>query len=99
MQRFLRFLNLLWSGRCWLTTLFFLVVVGFVDHNSFLNLFFLLQKNSELKEEIAYYEQQYAEDSKALRLLNTSAEAVEKVARVNLLMKNDNEDVYVVVEE
>ena len=41
MQRFLRFLNLLWSGRCWLTTLFFIVVVGFVDHNSFLNLFFL----------------------------------------------------------
>ena len=92
MQRFLRFLNLLWSGRCWLTTLFFIVVVGFVDHNSFLNLFFL-------QEEIAYYEQKYAEDSKALRLLNTSAEAVEKVARVNLLMKNDNEDVYVVVEE
>ena len=63
MQRFLRFLNLLWSGRCWLTTLFFIVVVGFVDHNSFLNLFFLLQKNSELKEEIAYYEPKTAKPS------------------------------------
>lgn len=99
MQRFFRLINVLWSGRSWLVTIFFVVVVGFLDQNSFLNLFFLLQKNSELKDEIAHYAQQYADDSKALRLLDTSEEAVEKVARVNLLMKNDNEDIYVVVEE
>ena len=63
MQRFFRLINVLWSGRSWLVTIFFVVVVGFLDQNSFLNLFFLLQKNSELKDEIAHYAQQYADDS------------------------------------
>ena len=78
---------------------FFVVVVGFVDETSFLHLFQLTQKNSELRQEIAQYEAQFAADSVAVHQLLTSQEAVEKVARVNLLMKTDNEDVYVVVEE
>ena len=53
----------------------------------------------EYAERVAQYHKEYEHDTRELRMLETSAAAVEKVARVNLLMKNENEDVYVVVEE
>lgn len=99
MSRLLRFLNFLWTRKSWLATIFFIVVVGFLDSNSFYNLFLLWQTNQRLKAEIALYERQYEEDTHSLLQLDASPQAVEKVARLNLLMKTDNEDVYVVVEE
>lgn len=99
MARISRFLNLLFRARIALLTGFFVLVVGFLDDRSFYHLFLLMQENSSLRQEIAAYESQYAADAQALRMLATSQEAVEKVARVNLLMKTANEDIYVVVEE
>lgn len=99
MARITHFLNVLFRARIALLTGFFVLVVGFLDDRSFYHVLLLMHENSELRQEIATYEAQYAADAQALRLLETSQEAVEKVARVNLLMKTANEDVYVVVEE
>ena len=77
----------------------FLISAGILDRHSLLNILLLQNKNSELQEEIAHYEKQYKDDSRALELMDVSPEAVEKVARVKLFMKKANEDVYVVVNE
>lgn len=88
-----------WRSRSWLATLFFILTAGFLDEFSLMNLVKLLSKNADLRAEIRHYEQQYEHDRRTLRQLANSPEAVEKVARVNLLMKTANEDIYVVVEE
>lgn len=99
MSRFLSFLYYLWQYRTWLATLIFVLSVGLLNQYSFLNLYRLWQENEDLRAEITKYEQEYEADTYALRQMATSPEAVEKVARINLLMKASNEDIYVVVEE
>ena len=79
--------------------LLFFIFAGFLGDFSFYQYWSLKRQNAELNERIAQYHKEYDSDSRELHLLETSEEAVEKVARVNLLMKNENEDVYVVVEE
>lgn len=79
-----------------ITLLFFIVIVGFVAPNSFYSLHLHRLENNRLKAEIASYERIYEADTKALKELETSPEAVERVARVNLFMKTADEDVYVI---
>ncbi|MBR1387221.1 MAG: septum formation initiator family protein [Alloprevotella sp.] len=76
--------------------LLFIIVVGFVDRNSYLARYRIHKHNAELQRQIDEAEAAYAADSKALRQLKEDPEAVEEVARVRLFMKNDDEDVYVI---
>ncbi|RRD80229.1 septum formation initiator family protein [Alloprevotella sp. OH1205_COT-284] len=99
MQRVFRFFKRLWAIRSGLAIVIFIVVVGFLDNHSIYRLISLYAKNSDLREQITYYEQRYEEDTKALELINSSPDAVVKVARVKHRMKKDNEDVYIVVEK
>lgn len=99
MNRALHLFSRIWKYNYWLAGLYFAIVVGFFDQYSILNLFQLMMANHELTAQIEHYEKLYEEDSKALDMMNNSPQAIEKVARVNLKMRNDNEDVYVVVEE
>lgn len=96
MRKAFSFLSLFWKCRSLLATVFFVVVVGFVDDNSVVNLLKQWQVNSELRAEIDHYEQEYSEANTRLRHLANSQEAVEEVARVNLLMKSEDEDVYLI---
>lgn len=92
----LNILSLLWKRRSIWATMFFIAIVGFLDENSLSNLLAQWNKNAELKEEIAKCEDDYKEATTRLKLLSSSREAVEEVARVNLLMKSNDEDVYIV---
>ncbi|MBP3227635.1 MAG: septum formation initiator family protein [Bacteroidaceae bacterium] len=74
----------------------FIAVAGFLDPNSFLTRYRLTLRNNELRAEIADCNRQYAEAEKELHALLNSPKAVERVARVHLFMKSDDEDVYVV---
>lgn len=89
----------LWRFRIAFVTVLFVLGAGIFDPSSVWNVVVLTQENHDLEAEISQYEQQYNEDTKALRLLDSSPEAVEKVARVKLFMKKANEDVYVVTED
>lgn len=89
----------LWRFRIAFITILFVLGAGIFDEHSALNIFLLTRNNHELQQNIAQFEQQYKEDSRALRLMDNSPEAVEKVARVKLFMKKANEDVYVVVND
>lgn len=96
MKKAFSLLSFLWNCRSLLATVFFVVVVGFVDDNSVLNLLHQWQVNSELRAEIDKYEREYNDADTRLRHLASSQEAIEEVARVNLLMKSEDEDVYIV---
>ena len=76
--------------------LIYIVIVVFIDENSLLNLHRVKSHNAELQNLITEYEQSYDADAKALQQLRENPEAVEEVARVRLLMKTDNEDIYII---
>ena len=50
-------------------------------------------------EQIAAYDLQYKTDMQHMHELSHSTKAVEDVARVSLIMKKDNEDVYLIEEQ
>lgn len=99
MNIFLNILSFLWKQRCIWAIVFFVALVGFIDENSVMNLVEQYRKNAELKAEITKYENDYDEAKNRLTQLANSQAAVEEVARVNLLMKSNDEDVYIVEEE
>lgn len=99
MSKALNLISFLWSRRSLWATVFFVAVVGFLDENSVANLIGQWHRNAELRSEIKQYEDQYDEATQRLKLLSSSQEAVEEVARVNLLMKSNDEDVYIIEEK
>ena len=99
MSTFRNVLQRIWQYRFGVLLLFFFIVAGFIGEYSFYQYWSLKRQNMELAERIDQYQKEFQSDTRELHQLETSIEAVEKVARVNLLMKSENEDVYVVVEE
>lgn len=99
MSKALNILSFIWSRRSLWTTVFFVVIVGFIDENSVANLIGQWHSNAELRSEIHENEEKYAESTQRLKQLSSSQEAVEEVARVNLLMKSNDEDVYIIEEK
>ena len=99
MSRALSILSFIWERRSLWATVFFIAVVGFLDENSVVNLIRQWNINRELRAEIAAFEAEYADATTRLKALSTSQEAIEEVARVTLLMKSDDEDVYIVEEQ
>ena len=89
----------IWRYRIAFVIALFVLGAGIFDEQSVLNILLLTNSNNELRHDIAEFEKQYQEDSRALQLMDNSPEAVEKVARVKLFMKKANEDVYVVVND
>lgn len=77
----------------------FVLVVGFLDENSFLNRYYHKMEIRELREEIRAYTDRYNRDTEHLNRLNADPEAIVKVARERYYMKRDNEDVYVFMEQ
>jgi cell division protein FtsB len=54
---------------------------------------------NQLKEDKVYYKEQIKENAARLNELKTNNDNLEKFAREQYLMKKDNEDVFVIVEE
>lgn len=72
----------------------FAVVMLLTDHD---NLFEQYKRKKELNELLAkkqYYEQEIEKTKKNLLDLQNNADAIEKYARENYMMKRDNEDVF-----
>ncbi len=78
---------------------FFGVIVGFADSNSFWFRHKRLQEIAALRAEVQNYKTRFEEDSRRVELLKNDPEAVRRVAREQYLMKYDNEDVFVFMNE
>lgn len=77
------------------TLVIFIIVVGFLDENSYLQRIEHQREISALNGEIDRYRKQYEEDTQKLKDLSATPEALEKIAREKYLMKKPNEDIYV----
>lgn len=71
------------------------VLVGFVDENSFLQRFKYEMHISQLKEQIKKYEAQNEKATGELRALRHDPQAIERIARERYFMQADDEDVFV----
>ena len=75
---------------------FFIVVVGFLDTNSYYHRFLHHEEIRHLQNEIKHYQDIYDRDTKTLKQLEADPSAMEKVARERYFMKRPTEDVYII---
>jgi len=81
------------------TILLFALWVSFFDRNNLVDRYRLVREVHQLEQDKDYYIERIREDSSRLNELRTSPENLEKFAREQYLMKKDNEDIFVIVEE
>lgn len=82
-----------------LTSLAFLLWMTVFDENNFIALYKTKQKLNELEQDKTYYTTEIAANKENLNELMSSMDNLEKFAREKYLMKRDNEDIFVFVEE
>lgn len=82
-----------------LTTLFFMVWLVFFDRHNLITQFKLKQELTDLEREKAYYQVKAVEVEAEAKGLFSNSEKLEKFAREEYLMKKENEEVFVIVEE
>ena len=76
-------------------TIAFFAIIGVLDENSLLRRASHKIEIATLESEIKKYEQQYEEDTRRLKELDSNPETIEKIARERYLMKRPNEDVFI----
>ncbi|HYG16069.1 MAG TPA: septum formation initiator family protein [Bacteroidia bacterium] len=77
----------------------FVVWMSFFDKNNWWDVWQLQKTYNEAKEERDYYREQADIAQREYNALFTHPDSLEKFAREKYLMKKDNEDIFVVVEE
>jgi cell division protein FtsB len=82
-----------------LTILIFIVWLLFFDRNNLIDRVKELNHLRQLEKDKVYYLERIDKDSKRLEQLKTNNKNLEKFAREQYLMKKDNEDIFVIVEE
>lgn len=88
-----------WRHKYLWTTLFFIVVVGFVAPNSYWQRHELNKQRNELKREIKKYRDAYEREQAQINLLKNNPQNITRMARERYLMKRPNEDVYLIEKE
>jgi len=87
--------NFLNHNKYWIVIVVGIVLVGFVDECSFMQLLRYKLRVEDLQEEISRYNEKYRADSKQLQELNRNPKAYERIARERYYMKAEDEDIYV----
>ncbi|MCR4593029.1 MAG: septum formation initiator family protein [Bacteroidaceae bacterium] len=75
---------------------FIILIVGFIDDNSFMHRFARRSKMGQLRSEIEAYKAQYETADRQLREMEENPKSVEKMARERYFMKRPGEDVFVI---
>lgn len=82
-----------------LTAIVFLVWITFFDQNKLLTQFQYRMELNKLEEEKEFYQDEIKIIQEDLKELKTNPQTLEKFAREKYLMKKDNEELFVIVEE
>jgi cell division protein FtsB len=82
-----------------LTVFIFGVWIFLFDQNNLLDRFTDMKKLRQLEKEKEYYLNKIKEDQQRIFELTSDSDDLEKFAREKYLMKKDNEDVFIVVQE
>ena len=75
------------------------LIVGFLDENSFVQRMKYELQISDLKSQIEEYNDHYEHDSRQLKELRRNPKAIEKIARERYFMKADDEDIFVLSDD
>ena len=80
-----------------MVVIFFIVlIVGFIDDNSFMHRFDRRIRMDQLRSEIEVYKNQYETADRQLREMDSNPKAIEKLAREKYYMKRPGEDVFII---
>lgn len=82
-----------------LTLIVFLIWMGFVDRNDFFSQLSLRKQLKNMEEERAYYQEKLKEVQLTRKHLFDNEENLERYAREEYLMKKDDEELFIIVEE
>ncbi len=95
----MKILTRIFKNKYLITGSVFLVWMLFFDRNDLASQLHYRDDVNKLKGEKEFYIKEIAQVEKDLTELTTDQQKLEKFAREKYLMKKDNEDVFVVVEE
>ncbi len=82
-----------------LSFIIFITWLLFFDRNNLIDRAKELRHLKQLEKDKKYYIERIDKDSKRLKQLKTNSKNLEKFAREQYLMKKDDEDIFVIVEE
>lgn len=82
-----------------LTILIFIIWLLFFDQNNLIDRVRELRHLRQLENDKKYYIERIDKDYKRLEQLKTNNKNLEKFAREQYLMKKENEDIFIIVEE
>jgi cell division protein FtsB len=82
-----------------LTALVFVLWLLIFDQNNLIERHKGVRQYKQLMEEQQYYQKKILEDRKRINELKTNLENLEKFAREQYLMKKDNEEIFIIVDE
>ena len=82
-----------------IAVLAFFVWMMFFDRNNIINQVKLVYTLKGLNQQNEYYKHEMKKDSAELVKLRTDSASLEKFAREKYLMKKDNEDIFLIVDE
>ena len=99
MSRLSPLLALLSHYKYVITVVVGVLLVGFVDDNSFMQRAKLELQISDLEADIERYNEQNEADMKQLKAMKRSPKAFEKIARERYFMKADDEDIFVLSDD
>ena len=74
----------------------FIFYILFLDENSLMHRMRLTTQERELKKEIKYYRDKIDKDAQKLEELHSSDENLEKFAREQYLMKQPDEEIFII---
>lgn len=77
----------------------FIVWMMFFDRNNFINQIRLVNTLSGLDQQMEFYQREIRKDSAELHKLKTDTASLEKFAREKYLMKKEDEDIYLIIDE
>jgi len=87
------------SNKYIITFAAFLIWMIFFDSNSMINQYRLNKALAKVKKEKLFYIQEIKQDKETAKGLMSNQDNLERFARELFLMKRDNEDVYIIIEE
>lgn len=82
-----------------ITFLIFIVWMVFLDNHNFMFVGKNMKKLKTLKTEKEYFKDKIETENQKIEELQSSSENLEKFAREQFLMKKENEDIFVIIEE
>ncbi len=77
----------------------FILWITFLDSNNLMNRAGAIRELGELQETKEYYKKKVVEDTRLLNELKRNNKVLERYAREQYLMKRENEEIFLIVEE